>query len=623
MSYCVYNDLSLAKQEFRLLEVVPSMLGGKIRCRLVRCNLDAPPSYEAISYTWGDSSIQAQIELGGKGFSTSQKVQDVLRHFRRRNKARMLWIDALCINQASDTERSEQVRIMRQIYRKASGVLIYLDTSLDICTAAFNYLKALGNARFKAEREKYDSNERLSRSEMKRYDPYSNIRAATGVPYLLANAWFKRVWITQELAVATKPILFYKDMRMMWDCLILGAQFFSTFGQMNHMPPHWKPSTTPLLMTALDRFFGLESNIKDLDSFRLLQEREKPFKQHSILLEDILEHMRTRKVTDARDRIYAALNLLPFGPHRAIEVDYLIPLENLYLVAACAALRDSSLKFLQYCQPHAEGSSLPSWAPDWSEKRLTPLLQQGIFSTYYKPYRAHHPMRGNYHIDMLEENDYATSSLVITGRLVDTITSVTSGYRFDQSQSTHWEEAAMTCASSRIAENEEKDPSTYTTTLGGQEPLNWSVLHELEMKNFSYRTGRSLWEAYITTLIANRTSTEDKANKYLDMLDLVRETKGYLHSHFSWSLGLTHRLPESVKEKAFVTTKSKYMGLGPAFVRSNDQIVVLSGVPVPLVLRKVEHKDEYKILGQIYVHGIMKGELYADGDKELHEFRLC
>jgi hypothetical protein len=37
-----------------------------------------------------------------------------------------LWIDAVCINQQDVTERSEQVKMMREIYERATEVIVWL-----------------------------------------------------------------------------------------------------------------------------------------------------------------------------------------------------------------------------------------------------------------------------------------------------------------------------------------------------------------------------------------------------------------------------------------------------------------------------------------------------------------
>jgi hypothetical protein len=42
----------------------------------------------------------------------------------------------------------------------------------------------------------------------------------------------------------------------------------------------------------------------------------------------------------------------------------------------------------------------------------------------------------------------------------------------------------------------------------------------------------------------------------------------------------------------------KYIGLGPEYAEPGDRIVVLNGMEAPLILRQVEDKDVYHIIGE-------------------------
>jgi hypothetical protein len=56
-----------------------------------------------------------------------QNLWSALRYIRRPEKSRVIWIDAICINQNDDDdERGEQVKRMADIYRWASRVVVWL-----------------------------------------------------------------------------------------------------------------------------------------------------------------------------------------------------------------------------------------------------------------------------------------------------------------------------------------------------------------------------------------------------------------------------------------------------------------------------------------------------------------
>lgn len=76
--------------------------------------------YSAVSYTWGSSELSHQLLVRADAESWSRlritaNVDSLLRHFRVPHKARMLWIDAICLNQKDDDEKTQQIPLMGQI----------------------------------------------------------------------------------------------------------------------------------------------------------------------------------------------------------------------------------------------------------------------------------------------------------------------------------------------------------------------------------------------------------------------------------------------------------------------------------------------------------------------------
>ena len=55
-------------------------------------------------------------------------------------------------------------------------------------------------------------------------------------------------------------------------------------------------------------------------------------------------------------------------------------------------------------------------------------------------------------------------------------------------------------------------------------------------------------------------------------------------------------------------TEKGYIGLASALAESGDRIGVVTGGKLPLILRSVE--DKWQFRGDCYVHGIMYGQAY-------------
>lgn len=92
-------------------------------------SLDKNPRYEALSYVWGNECALSAFVLGNVDVEITQNLDCALRHLRHRYEERILWVDAICINQGSINEKNEQVGLMQDIYQLAVTVLVWLGPS--------------------------------------------------------------------------------------------------------------------------------------------------------------------------------------------------------------------------------------------------------------------------------------------------------------------------------------------------------------------------------------------------------------------------------------------------------------------------------------------------------------
>jgi hypothetical protein len=106
-----YHELDHESREFRLLRLLPSIdFDTEIHCELFKSSLDSCPSYEAISYVWGDANITVPIRLHDTTRSVTTNLGLALRYMRLVEEESVIWVDALCINQENNTEKTYQVR---------------------------------------------------------------------------------------------------------------------------------------------------------------------------------------------------------------------------------------------------------------------------------------------------------------------------------------------------------------------------------------------------------------------------------------------------------------------------------------------------------------------------------
>jgi hypothetical protein len=119
----IQNELN-----FRLVKILPGRFGAPLKCELVHGLIEGS-SFEALSYAWGSTKLEKPISVNGVRFKITKNLYLALLHLRREKVSRIMWIDAISINQQDLIERGHQVQYMREIYRNATCVIIWLGLS--------------------------------------------------------------------------------------------------------------------------------------------------------------------------------------------------------------------------------------------------------------------------------------------------------------------------------------------------------------------------------------------------------------------------------------------------------------------------------------------------------------
>ncbi|KXT16822.1 hypothetical protein AC579_6797 [Pseudocercospora musae] len=200
-----YRPLDVRRQEIRLLEVKPGAEEDELRCRLFQIPLPKAEEevYETISYVWGDPTALLTIEVNGSSFDVPLGAAEVLRRFREKKYYRFLWIDSVCINQADQAERSEQVSRMHEIYKRAEKNLIWLGPDDGTVGLAFHTYMEL-KAEMKYDLARHDAYHPHFYLQNRDNHGFSFPFDETPILSLFARPWFRRLWVVQEAAVAAE-----------------------------------------------------------------------------------------------------------------------------------------------------------------------------------------------------------------------------------------------------------------------------------------------------------------------------------------------------------------------------------------------------------------------------------
>lgn len=120
----IHSPLDLSQRSIRLLRIRSSRSSqGHIRC--IKWHTTVERDYTCLSYVWGPSDEGYPVLLNEKLHLVRKNLFTFLQHAEEKNFG-WLWIDALCIDQANDAERTHQVQRMGALFAQADRVISWL-----------------------------------------------------------------------------------------------------------------------------------------------------------------------------------------------------------------------------------------------------------------------------------------------------------------------------------------------------------------------------------------------------------------------------------------------------------------------------------------------------------------
>ena len=166
-------------------------------------------SYEALSWTWDPASPTKSIKIdrtvNGEdtafAFSISPNLYLALKALRYKYKSRVLWVDAICINQDRPDERNRQIPMMPSIYGDAEQVCVWLGDASGDSEQAIDFIETIMGDIWKLDQLCEDRNETGNWAALLR---------------LIMRPWFSRRWIVQEIALAKNGLIYCGRRSISW-----------------------------------------------------------------------------------------------------------------------------------------------------------------------------------------------------------------------------------------------------------------------------------------------------------------------------------------------------------------------------------------------------------------------
>lgn len=587
----------------RLIEFEPGAPHKRISIRISIHELEHAPEFEAISYVWGDPKDRANIVCNGKMLSITKSLANAFQRVRYIDKPRLLWADAICINQGDAREKSHHVAFMNKVYGRAKNVLICMGTDNEAAAADVSAL-------IKEHNERISSYQDITEMPiLPGNDPILDDQRWESLAVLMKNSWFSRAWVIQEAGVAQNPVVLFGKAEFSYrQLMVLNRWIVRCASQL-------QTRAGISLLTIHSDWEQWSEGWADRQSY--------PY-----TVVDFLSHAKGLGCQEPRDHVYAFLGhpLLQKvdGSGPVIDPKYTIPVGMVYQRLTQWVLSDVGLSVLSAIE-HDEttiNSEIPSWVVRWDMD-----IVQSSFD-YYKPYyyRVCGPESVQSSTGAVSVCDVAGDHCRVFARSVDTVLHT---YQFSGAES-DWvlEQAVPALASGTRLRQTLLD--AFRDAVVDRMPGKYEAGQTLDAFSLTLCSGLINYERAEEDLTLHRADR----NAFLRHLLQIAKASGQaaealeqalsLESQDTTSLGNAdgyfYDISLACKGRCFFVTESGYFGLGPWIMKGGDECVIFKGARVPFVLRRAEVEDTgtrrlYKVLGEAYVHGIMSGELVEGQDE--------
>jgi len=553
----IYLNLSKDRREIRLLTLHPSTSKGDIRASLSVVSLYHDPYYEALSYVWGDRTEKPSISLSGLDIKVTKNLYNALGHLRFKEYPRVLWIDALCINQEDLDERGSQVLLMEDIYKGCKTCLLWLGEATKETKATIKIFESWAT-----------TGNHLLRST--NFGP-EHINAAGE---LTSRDWFSRTWTVQECVLPKRLVVLCGSETWSWGVFAEAAENLQTHLASPCCISH--NDTKNKHMLIINTFIQA---ISIIENSRYLYPRNR-----DILT--CLNSFRNRKATDARDKIYGLLSLIRPQGQSFIKPNYSDSetAEVVYSRLCVDLINESnSLEPLKYVLGAVDKTikslKLPSWVPDWTLPMAEPSWQKGRLDRY-PLYNAHGGQRGQPKCITVSESYVLKES----GVLCDVVTKV-GDERVVNKIPKNWFQLAE------------------VNRIGGREAARSEFWSTILMDTFGTLANGTVTTSLLRASDADYKEYKEWRTRIFDGSSWPAETDRFYYA-----------LESATMLRKFFVTKNGHFGIGPGRLEREDKIFILRGGHCPLVLRPDSSTGYYELIGDCYLHGFMDGEAMTDFD---------
>ncbi|KAM0802255.1 heterokaryon incompatibility protein-domain-containing protein [Usnea florida] len=586
-------------------------------------SLDDAPKFFALSYTWGiPTQRDLELRMQAPVIPLTENLTNAM-YILGTIFPGTYWIDALCINQQDNAEKSSQLTLMREIYSAAEAVMVFLGAKSEesdmACDLVGKLCKLFQNGEFDVQGE---ISPRSLLSVAKRYPfedkklrelglPLENDPDWVALAELLSRPYFHRIWVLQELVMARGRIMvFCGSYQLPYDYLIILMQVLLPAGWRYQMMRLAEKSDRQLEMQALE-FLPTVGTLRRVDGKKLD-------------LEVLLDMVRTLSATDPRDKIFALLGMAKeVGEDQdmatLLQPDYSKSVQQVFTEVTGASLTRGDLVLLSSVerQNMRQTTGLPSWVPDF-----TATYHNGTFARGYAA-------GGESAVSAVWSP--GCSELRIKAIVADTVGAI-AAYSWDPLHSGN--------ADLELVFLEAFISAARTFGRDGSDEFDWLALLAQGKSNIYIDAFWQTLVGYGCTI--RRTSmAPDMRNHFATFIakifarpfvnqfqEMQQRLIAIPNTTDLLKMGdpgtFTAECVDRVTFNRFFFTKSHgYMGLATQDLQVGDKVMVFSGGSPIYIVREIrERKGYYRYIGDGYVWGLMDGQAVSDENHRFTEITL-
>ncbi len=608
-----------------------------IQCSLIELDLDGEPEpeYVALSYVWGDPKMQTTIYIDEQPMKATVNLEAALRDLRFSNMHCLIWADAICIDQANVAERSAQVQMMADIYRRATRVCIWLGSALSrhdlggyqsVCAYMDKTLELLDDSSAGG----WDSGDSGEDSDVEMHEwvavmrftelalAQANRGEATFFKHdwepfkkIMRLPWFTRKWVFQEAVLARQQPEVMIGHESIPFSQLAELCFILSLGLADYFVTTDEESQALAVKTSIHTYGIIRAS------------RERLCDGEPMPLMSLMFATRSLKCWESRDHIYALTGVATDTPPE-LRADYSrTPAESFADMARLQIVGGRGLTYLSigYDPEIGRRDGLPSWVPNLAAMLdgFSPLAT-GDVSIYCAGTRpAAEPA-----LRLSDDNrTLFVRGVMLTDRIASVVPNLQEILLRPVSPSTqdrawsrmlHAHDWFGMCL--QLAVGSEKTP----TSLDGVPP--------------------AVWDAFSRTLVCGRTVSGEYApaelpdlmRRYWKLMSELCQPPPFVGRRGEGDFGMSGAIDAAIAHvsggRRFFVTNTGRIGQATLTARPGDEIFVAVGAQVPFVVRRTTTLSPgtgaavYEFVGECYLHGVMDGEALNGGDVELQEIVL-